>query len=87
VHDFLVGVRVNTLGESEETDDESVGSDHKLTEAERLRLIYEIITSPVNEGGANVSPEVDKYVDSIFPLHNDALNKVCRLQYTCCVIA
>ncbi|KAH8551004.1 calcium-activated chloride channel-domain-containing protein [Umbelopsis sp. PMI_123] len=75
VHDFLVGVRVNTLGESEETDDESVGSDHKLTEAERLRLIYEIITSPVNEGGANVSPEVDKYVDSIFPLHNDALNK------------
>jgi hypothetical protein len=79
VHDFLVGVRVNDLEESGQVDAKSseLGlADHKMTEAERLRLVYEIITSAGNEGGANISPENDKYVDSIFPLHNDALNKV-----------
>jgi len=77
VHDFLVGVRVNTLGEPGQltAKEEDSVSDQELTEAERLRLVYEIITSPGNEGGANISPDVDKYVESIFPLHNDELNK------------
>ncbi|CAO3671003.1 unnamed protein product [Umbelopsis vinacea] len=77
VHDFLVGVRVNTLGERDQTttDQEDSVTDQKLTEAERLRLVNEIITSPGNEGGANISPDVDKYVESIFPLHDDELNK------------
>jgi len=82
LHDFLVGVRVNTLDDSENENEEALDAGHKLTEAERLRLVYEIITSPANEGGANISADVDKYVESIFPLHNDELNKVCD-RYTC----
>lgn len=47
-----------------------------LTEAERLRLVYEILTQPESEGGAGISTQVDKYVDSILPLQNDEFNKV-----------
>ena len=47
-----------------------------LTEAERLRIVYEILTSPESEGGAGISSQVDTYVESIMPLHNDAFNKV-----------
>lgn len=47
-----------------------------LTKAERLRLVYEILTQPESEGGAGISSQVDKYVDSIMPLHDDEFNSV-----------
>lgn len=47
-----------------------------LTEAERLRLVYEILTGLESDGGANISPGLDDYVESITPLHNDEFNKV-----------
>lgn len=47
-----------------------------LTEAERLRLVYEILTQPETDGGAGISSHVDEYVDSILPLHDDKFNNV-----------
>ncbi|RWA10500.1 hypothetical protein EKO27_g4603 [Xylaria grammica] len=47
-----------------------------VTEAERLRLVYLLITKPKNEGGAGIAPKKGrwKYVTSIFPLHDNAFN-------------
>ncbi|CAM0139466.1 unnamed protein product [Umbelopsis sp. WA50703] len=83
IHDFLIGVRVEDVdnsgrrdsGHAESQTDENELPAQELTEAERLRLVYDMITLPVNEGGANISPDTEKFVDSIFPLHNDDLNK------------
>lgn len=46
-----------------------------VTEAERLRIVYHIITRPQNEGGAGVSPGKWKHVAAVFPLHDQAFNK------------
>lgn len=48
-----------------------------ITEAERLRLVYLMITKSPDEGGAGITPGNGswKYVDSIFPLHDHAFNK------------
>ena len=48
-----------------------------LTDAERHRLIYQMITSPREEGGAGITPESGdwKRVEAVFPLHNHAKNK------------
>ncbi|ORX58748.1 DUF590-domain-containing protein [Hesseltinella vesiculosa] len=69
VQDFLLGVNV---------DDSELGDLHdkarlaELSEADRLRLVHDILTLPANQGGADISPHVDPFVESIFPLHNDA---------------
>ncbi|KAI8066428.1 calcium-activated chloride channel-domain-containing protein [Gongronella butleri] len=68
VQDFLLGVKVDADDLTEAT------PLLQLTEAERLRLVYDILTLPFNQGGADVSPKVDPCVDSIFPLHNDEKN-------------
>ena len=48
-----------------------------MTEAERLRLAYLLITKSKNEGGAGITPKVGqwKHVASIFPLHDHAFNQ------------
>ena len=48
-----------------------------ITEAERSRLVYFMLTKPENEGGAGITPGDGKwqYVQSIFPLHNHQFNK------------
>ncbi|KAF2501445.1 DUF590-domain-containing protein [Lophium mytilinum] len=48
-----------------------------LYEAERLRIIYQLITNPVSEGGAGITPKEDgwKEVESIFALHDHEYNK------------
>jgi len=53
----------------------------KLTDAERLRVVYLLITSPEREGGAGVTPGLNgwSYVDSIFPLHDSQFNRVSPL--------
>jgi anoctamin-10 len=50
----------------------------ELTDAERLRVVHFLITSPEREGGAGVTPGLDgwNYVDSIFPLHDSKFNRV-----------
>lgn len=48
-----------------------------LTQAERLRTIYGIITHPRSEGGAGVTPGKGKWeaVESVFALHDHTYNK------------
>ena len=48
-----------------------------LYEAERLRIIYQLITNPTSEGGAGITPKEGqwKHVESIFALHDHAYNK------------
>jgi len=54
-----------------------------LTDAERLRVVHLLITSPEREGGAGVTPGLDgwNYVDSIFPLHDSKFNRVAPPSY------
>lgn len=48
-----------------------------LTEAERLRIVYLLITNPCSEGGAGITPNEGDWqeVDAIFPLHDHVFNK------------
>lgn len=47
-----------------------------MYEAERLRIIYQLITNTEAEGGAGITPKEGKWkdVESIFALHNHAAN-------------
>ena len=49
-----------------------------ITDAERLRVVHLLITSPEREGGAGITPGLDgwNYIDSIFPLHDSKFNRV-----------
>ncbi|CUS07791.1 unnamed protein product [Tuber aestivum] len=74
VKDWLFGVRPAA------PDKETQRSLDKepLTEAERLRIVHKLITLPVGEGGAGITPEQGPWtlVESIFPLHDHDFNKV-----------
>lgn len=53
-------------------------NDEEFTDAERLRVVHLLITSPERDGGAGVTPGLDgwNYVESIFPLHDSKFNRV-----------
>ena len=48
-----------------------------MTEAERYRIIHQMMTNPKEEGGAGITPKDGEWkdVESIFPLHDVAYNK------------
>jgi anoctamin-10 len=48
-----------------------------LTDAERLRTVYQLITNPQHEGGAGITPKKGEWqnVDSVFALHDHVYNK------------
>ncbi|KAF4457012.1 hypothetical protein F53441_1027 [Fusarium austroafricanum] len=71
--DWLHGVRVS----APLNDVNQALQDEPVVEAERLRLIYLMITKPRNEGGAGITPSNAKwkYVESVFPLHSHNFNK------------
>ena len=73
VRDWIHGVRA--AAPSKETR-ESLEAE-PLYEAERLRIIYQLITNPVSEGGAGITPKEGEWenVESIFALHDHAYNK------------
>ncbi|KAM0524544.1 hypothetical protein ACHAPE_000641 [Trichoderma viride] len=73
LQDWLQGVRITGPG----SDVSQAIHDEPVTEAERLRLIYLLFTKSRNEGGAGITQGQGqwKYVESIFPLHNNAFNK------------
>ncbi|KAI2635391.1 DUF590-domain-containing protein [Xylaria nigripes] len=72
VQDWLHGVRTA----APEKDIAEAFEREPVTEAERLRLVYLLITRPKNEGGAAITPNVGRWkqVASIFPLHDHAFN-------------
>jgi hypothetical protein len=80
VQDWLYGIRTTALHKDMQTqlDDEPV------TEAERLRLVYLLITKPKNEGGAGITPKTGEWKDvqSIFALHDHKFNKAWVVQLT-----
>ena len=73
LQDWLYGVRTT----SPEQDVSGSFKDDPVTEAERLRIVYLLISKPQNDGGAGIIPGQGrwKYVESVFPLHNHAFNK------------
>lgn len=70
VRDWLYGVN-NT-----EPDPANV---EPQTEAERLRVIYHMITVSKEEGGAEIAPGHDEWknIDAIFSLHDEETNNRC----------
>lgn len=64
--DWLSGIRVAAL-----TVDETI-VEEPITDSERLRLVFLILTAPKHENGAAITPKLGKWtcVESIFPLHN-----------------
>lgn len=71
--DWLNGAR--TVGPDQDLSESLKGE--PVSEAERLRLVYLLMTRPKNEGGAGVSPGDGKFkhVASVFPLHNHVFNR------------
>ena len=73
LHDWLAGVRTV----APDRDITQAFQDEPICEAERLRLVYLMISKPKNDGGAGITPGIGpwKHVDSIFPLHDHGFNK------------
>jgi hypothetical protein len=73
LQDWLYGIRIS----APDKDQAKHLQEEPVTEAERLRLTYLLITKPKNEGGAGITPKQGtwKYVETIFPLHDHAFNK------------
>jgi anoctamin-10 len=73
VQDWLYGVRTAAPEKEMQTN----LREEPITEAERLRLAYLLITKPENEGGAGITPESGEWkgVESIFALHDHTFNK------------
>ncbi|KAL0083800.1 calcium-activated chloride channel-domain-containing protein [Phycomyces blakesleeanus] len=72
IRDFLLGVRVDDIEEDGKSRSINMSD---VTDSERLRLVYDLITSPETEGGASISPDLDECVDSIMPLHDENFDK------------
>jgi hypothetical protein len=73
VQDWLYGVRAS----APEKEMQQSLKDEPVTEAERLRLTYLLITKPRTEGGAGITPKSGEWkgVESIFALHDHDFNK------------
>ncbi|KAG2025190.1 hypothetical protein GB937_002951 [Aspergillus fischeri] len=76
VRDWLYGVR--------NTEPEPASSAEPQSEAERLRVIYHLITVPKAEGGAGITPRHGEWknVDAIFPLHDEETNRQCMREWS-----
>lgn len=73
VKDWLYGLRAA----QPDRETHNALNDSAPTEGERFRIVYHLITSPPQEGGAGIRPKSGdwKNVESIFPLHDNAFNK------------
>ncbi|KAI1079212.1 DUF590-domain-containing protein [Whalleya microplaca] len=80
VQDWLYGVRTT----APEKDVKKEFSNEAVSEAERLRTVYLLMTKRKNEGGAGITPKVGQWKDviSIFPLHNHAFNATWIKQWS-----
>ncbi|RDI88360.1 hypothetical protein Vi05172_g1080 [Venturia inaequalis] len=73
VRDWIHGVRAA----APEKETRSALEAEPLYEAERLRIIYQLITNSKNEGGAGITPKQGEWkgVESLFALHDHEANK------------
>ncbi|KAG0237513.1 hypothetical protein BGW42_000723 [Actinomortierella wolfii] len=78
IQDWLVGVKVADTTEAEALLQPAQTPDHSLdtlSEADRLRVVYQLLTNMPKEGGAGLYPGQDEYIDSILPIHDKQFNK------------
>lgn len=73
MRDWLHGVR--TAAPDRETKD-ALDQD-PMYPAERLRILYQLITNPRQEGGAGITPQKGEWenVEALFPLHDRDFNR------------
>jgi len=73
IKDWLNGVRQA----QPDRDTQRCLSTEPLTDAERFRLVYQMVTAPPEEGGADITPKHGKWqnVECVFPLHDHVRNK------------
>lgn len=73
VQDWIQGVRAA----APEKDTRQALEHDTLYEAERLRIIYQLITNSPEDGGAGITPKLGEWknVEAIFPLHDREYNK------------
>ncbi|KAI0132028.1 calcium-activated chloride channel-domain-containing protein [Xylariales sp. AK1849] len=73
VQDYMYGVRIK----APEKDVDKVFEVEPISDSERLRLVYLLLTLPKNDGGVGITPKSGqwKHVESIFPLHDHAFNR------------
>ncbi|KAI9717348.1 MAG: hypothetical protein M1828_007236 [Chrysothrix sp. TS-e1954] len=73
VKDWLHGIRTS----APDKEAEQTGAKQNLFPAERLRIVYQLINNPVDEGGAGITPKHGEWenVESIFALHDHEYNK------------
>lgn len=73
LQDWLYGVRVTSPGK----DMKKCFEEEPITDAERLRVVYLMITKPKSEGGAGIGPNTKRWknVVSLFPLHDVEFNR------------
>ncbi|KAG0214766.1 hypothetical protein BGX28_001401 [Mortierella sp. GBA30] len=79
IHDWLTGVKVGGAGEAEQMlqpADKRDNSLDYLKDADRIRVVHELITEIPMEGGAGIYPDENEYVESILPLHDRGYNKI-----------
>ncbi len=80
LQDWLYGVRTTAPN----GDLERYLQDEPVSDAERLRLAYLLITKPKNDGGAGITPRSGqwRHVRSVFPLHDHAFNRTWIKQWS-----
>ena len=73
MRDWIYGVRTA----APPTETRQALETEPLYEAERLRIIYQLITNPASEGGAGITPKEGEWapVQAIFALHDRAYNR------------
>ncbi|KAF9980128.1 hypothetical protein BGZ65_005518 [Modicella reniformis] len=78
IQDWLKGVKIADTTEAEQLLKPAKHRDNSLddlTDSDRIRLIYELITELPSEGGAGIFPDEDSFVQSVLPLHDWEFNK------------
>ncbi|KAL1919461.1 uncharacterized protein VTP21DRAFT_2154 [Calcarisporiella thermophila] len=77
VQDWLTGVRIADEEDLDVPFHKSKAQERNLglSEAERLRLVYDILTGSTLDGRAGITPGIDPFVESIMPLHDREFNK------------
>ncbi|KAF9168344.1 hypothetical protein BGX20_011343 [Mortierella sp. AD010] len=78
LHDWLTGVKVADMGETEQLlkpTKERDNSLDNLTDSVRIRLIHDLITNDPRDGGAGIFPGEDEFVESVMPLQDWEFNK------------
>ncbi|KAI0242604.1 hypothetical protein L0F63_000357 [Massospora cicadina] len=74
INDYLHGIRVADIENLTAASPPANVENLTFTTAERLRLVHQILTSPVESGGAGIS-QGDPFVECLYPVHDRKFNR------------